>query len=65
MAERKKDKLHLGKINFILLGLAAGLIIVAYLIMAANDITISPLILAFVWVALIPFALLFKARPKE
>jgi len=65
MADKKKDKLHLGRINFILLGLAAVLIVVAYIIMAANEITISPLILALVWVVLVPVALLYKARPKD
>ncbi len=65
MADKKKDKLHLGRINFILLALAAVLIIVAYIIMAANDITISPIILAIVWVGIIPLALLYKAKPRD
>jgi hypothetical protein len=65
MASKKKDRLHLGKINFIMLGVAALLIIIAYVIMAANDITISPIILSLVWVGLIPLALLYKAKPKD
>ena len=63
MIKNKKDRLHLSKINYILLALAAVLMVVAYVIMSFNEITISPIMLAIVYVFLIPFALLY--RPKE
>ena len=62
----KNDKrLHLGKVNFLLLILAAVLLIVGYVIMSLNDITISPILLLLVYAFLIPFALLYKGKPKE
>jgi hypothetical protein len=61
----KKDRLGLGKINFLLLALAAILLIAGYFIMSLNEITISPLILAGVYMLLIPFALLYRPSPKE
>lgn len=62
MSQKNKDKLHLGKINFLLLLLAAILLIVGYFIMSLNEIVISPLILAGVYVVLIPFALLYQPK---
>jgi hypothetical protein len=61
---KKNDRLQLGKLNFIILGVAALLLILGYVIMAANEITVSPLIIVAVYVVLIPFALLFKSKPK-
>lgn len=62
---QSKDRLGLGKINFLLLALAAILLIAGYFIMSLNDITVSPLILAGVYVILIPVALLYKPKPKD
>ncbi len=62
---KKNDRLQLGKINYLILLLAAVLLIVGYIIMSFNEITISPLILVAVYVFLIPFALLYKAKPKD
>ncbi len=62
---KKEDKLQLGKINFIILGVAAVLLIVGYIIMSYNEISISPLILAAVYVVLIPLALIYKSKPKD
>lgn len=59
-----KDKLGLNKINFLILLIAAILLVIGYIIMAQNDIIISPLILAAVYVVIIPLALLYKPRPK-
>ena len=33
--------------------------------MSLNDITISPILLLLVYAFLIPFALLYKGKPKE
>ncbi|PKN78710.1 MAG: hypothetical protein CVU48_07490 [Candidatus Cloacimonetes bacterium HGW-Cloacimonetes-1] len=63
MIKDKKDRLGLTKVNFMLLGLAAVLMVIAYIIMSFNEITVSPIILAIVYVFLIPVALLY--RPKE
>ncbi len=63
MIKDKKDRLGLTKVNYMLLGLAAVLMVLAYIIMSFNEITVSPIILAIVYVFLIPLALLY--RPKE
>jgi hypothetical protein len=59
------NKLNLGKINFIILIIAAVLLALGYFIMAQNDVVISPLILSLVYVVIIPFALLYKPKDKE
>lgn len=64
MSTKMKDKLQLGKINFILLAISAILLIVGYFIMSLNEIVISPIILTIVYVALIPFALLYQPKKK-
>lgn len=60
-----KDRLGLTRINFLLLALAAILIVAGYFIMSLNEITVSPLLLTGVYVVLIPFALLYRPKPKE
>jgi dipeptide/tripeptide permease len=62
---KKDDRLQLGKVNFIILGVAAVLLIIGYIIMAANEIVVSPLILIAAYVVLIPLALLYKSKPKD
>lgn len=62
---KKNDRLQLGKANYLILILAAILLILGYIIMSFNEITISPLILAAVYVFVIPFALLYKSRPRD
>jgi len=63
--DKKNDRLQLGPVNFIILGVAAVLLILGYIIMSANEITISPLLLILAYVVLIPFGLLFKSKPKD
>ena len=61
---KNNDRLQLGPVNFIILGVAAVLLILGYVIMSANEITISPLLLILAYVVLIPFGLLYKANPR-
>ncbi len=63
MAKKTKDRLGLGKINYLLLLLAAILLVIGYIIMSFNEISISPIILVIVYIAIIPLALLY--RPKK
>ncbi|HNU53511.1 MAG TPA: hypothetical protein PLL58_00230 [Candidatus Syntrophosphaera sp.] len=63
--DKKNDRLQLGPVNFIILGVAAVLLILGYIIMSANEITISPLLLILAYVVLIPFGLLYKSKPKD
>ena len=63
--DKKNDRLQLGPVNFIILGVAAVLLILGYIIMSANEITISPQLLILAYVVLIPFGLLYKSKPKD
>ncbi|MDD4309120.1 MAG: hypothetical protein PHO32_01955 [Candidatus Cloacimonetes bacterium] len=63
MKSKNNNRLQLGKVNFLLLALAAILLIVGYFIMSLNEIVISPILLAIVYVIIIPFALLYQ--PKQ
>lgn len=65
MAKQTKDRLGLGKINFLILALAAVLMVLGYIIMSMNEISISPIILAVVYVAIVPLALLYRPKEKE
>lgn len=62
---KNNDRLQLGPVNFIILGVAAVLLILGYVIMSANETTISPLLLILAYVVLIPFGLLYKSKPKD
>lgn len=65
MNPERKNKLNLGKTNFMLLILAALLLIIGYVIMSFNEITISVIILIGTYAFLIPFALLYRPKKKE
>ena len=62
---KNNDRLQMGPVNFIILGVAAVLLILGYVIMSLNEITISPLLLILAYVVLIPFGLLYKSKPKD
>lgn len=62
---KNNDRLQLGPVNFIILAVAAVLLILGYLIMSANEITVSPLLLILAYVVLIPFGLLYKSKPRD
>ncbi len=62
---KNKDRLQLGPVNYIILALAALLLILGYVIMSANEIVISPLILIAAYAVLIPFGLLYKSKPRD
>lgn len=64
MAKQKKDRLGLTRINYLILLLAAILLIVGYIIMGMNEINVSPVLLALVYVIIIPFGLLYKPKVK-
>ncbi|HNW24895.1 MAG: hypothetical protein KA963_01765 [Candidatus Cloacimonas sp.] len=59
-----KNKLHLGKINYILLLIAAIVLVIGYLIMSLNEISVSPILLALAYAVIIPFALLYQPKKK-
>jgi hypothetical protein len=64
MPKKEQERINLGRINYLLLIIVTVLLIVGYLIMSFNEITLSPIILGIVYVVLIPLALLWKPRQK-
>ena len=64
MPHKDNDRIGLGKANYILMIVAAIILIAGYFIMSANEITISPILLIITYVIVIPFALLWRPRQK-
>lgn len=64
METKENKRMQLGKHNFVLLAVAAILLIVGYVIMSTNEITYSAIILGIVYVVIIPFALLWHPKKK-
>ncbi len=65
MKEQKKDRLGLSSGNYIIMLVAIAIMTAGYLIMAGNDITISPVLLVIAYVFVIPLSLLFKFKKKD
>ncbi|MDD2332559.1 MAG: hypothetical protein PHI68_07905 [Candidatus Cloacimonetes bacterium] len=65
MDKKTSERMNLGKLNYILLAVSALLLIVGYFIMSLNDIVISPILLAIVYVCLIPLALLIRTKKTD
>lgn len=64
MPNKEHDRIHLRKANYILLAVAAIILILGYFIMSLNEITISPILLMLAYVIIIPFALLWQPKDK-
>lgn len=62
--DNKKNKLHLNRINFILLLVAALILIAGYFIMSFNEISLSPILLVIAYAIVIPIALLYQPKKK-
>ncbi len=62
--KEKKNKLHLNRINFILLLIAAIVLVAGYIIMSFNEISLSPVLLVIAYAVIIPFALLYQPKKK-
>ncbi len=64
MSKQEKERLHLGKANYLILIISAIVLILGYVILSFNEITISPIILSIAYVIIIPFALLWHPKKK-
>ena len=64
MSKKEDERLHLGKANYLILIVSAIVLILGYVIMSFNEITISPIILMIAYVIIIPFALLWHPKKK-
>ncbi|MDD3548017.1 MAG: hypothetical protein PHT61_07185 [Candidatus Cloacimonetes bacterium] len=62
--DKEKERLRLGKANIVLLVIAAIILVLAYVIMSFNEISISPVLLLIAYVVIIPVALLWQPRKR-
>jgi len=65
VSDKEKKRLNLGKANFLILITALILLVLGYIIMALNEITISPIILTVAYLIIIPLGLLYKPKNKD
>jgi len=65
MKQEKKDRLALSAGNYILLLAALVIITAGYFIMAGGDITVSPILLVFAYIIVVPIALLIRFKKKD
>ena len=63
--KEEKNKLHLNRINFILLLIAAIVLVAGYIIMSFNEISLCPILLVFAYAVIIPFALLYQPKKNS
>lgn len=64
MPKQDKNRIQLGKANYLLLIISAIILILAYVIMSFNEITISPILLVIAYMIIIPIALLWRPAQK-
>ena len=64
MSKKEEERLHLSKANYLILIVSAVVLILGYVIMSFNEITISPIILMIAYAVMIPFALLWHPKKK-
>ena len=57
-----KNKLRLGKINYILLIIGILILTIGYIIMSFGDHTISPILLIISYIIIIPLSLIFPYK---
>ena len=62
--DKEKERLRLGKASIVLLVIAAIILVLAYVIMSFNEISISPVLLLIAYVVIIPVALLWQSRKR-
>lgn len=60
-----RDEVQLGRRNVTLLGIALGVIVLGYILLANGSITIAPLLLVAGYCGLLPWAILARERPSE
>lgn len=65
MKQEKKDRLGLGAGNYLLL--LAGIIVITlgYIIMARDEITVSPLLLVLAYIVIIPVSFIIRFKKKD
>ena len=61
-SKKAEDSLGFGKINYILMAVGLGMIILGYILLAFGDITVAPILLVIGYCAVLPAAILIAGR---
>jgi hypothetical protein len=64
-AKKAEDSLGFGKINYILMAIGLGMIILGYIFLATGDISAAPILLVIGYCAVLPTAILIHGRSKK
>ncbi|HPF08877.1 MAG: hypothetical protein LHW46_07925 [Candidatus Cloacimonetes bacterium] len=65
MSQKEQHRINLGPLNYLLLVIAAIILVLGYFVMSLNEITISPVLLLLAYVVIIPIALLIPGKKKD
>jgi hypothetical protein len=68
MAKKTKqaeDSLGFGKLNYILMAIGLGMIVIGYILLVFGDITGAPILLVIGYCAVLPTAILITGRSKK
>ncbi len=61
-AKKTDSSLGFGKINYILMAVGLGMIVVGYIFLATGDITVAPILLVIGYCGVLPAAILITKR---
>ncbi|MCD6161268.1 MAG: hypothetical protein J7K40_02505 [candidate division Zixibacteria bacterium] len=61
-SKNTEKNLGFGKLNFILLAVGLGMIVIGYIFLAIGDITIAPILLVLGYCGVLPAAILVHKR---
>ena len=59
------DNLGFGRLNYILMAIGLGMIIIGYVFLATGDITVAPILLVIGYCGVLPAAILIRDRSKD
>jgi len=63
--KKAEDSLGFGKLNYVLMAVGLGMIILGYVFLATGDITAAPILLVIGYCAVLPAAILIHGRSKK
>ena len=62
--KKSEESLGFTKLNYILMAVGLGMIVLGYIFLAAGDITGAPILLVLGYCAVLPIAILIGRKPK-
>jgi hypothetical protein len=62
--KKAEESLGFGKLNYILMAVGLGMIIIGYILLAVGDITGAPILLVLGYCAVLPAAILIGRKSK-